>query len=446
MLTDAEIAARYVKIRPYLDERQRRLWLGVEAQALGSGGVAVIARATGADVKTVRRGTAEIESGAEPGGRVRGPGGGRPGLAELDAGLVPALEALVDPATRGDPMSPLRWTTKSTAHLAGELTRQGHAVTARTVASLLAGAGYSLQGNAKTIEGKQHPDRDAQFRYINEAVTAFQDEGSPVISVDAKKKENVGNFRNGGAEWAPAGQPERVSVHDFPDEELGKVTPYGIYDLTANTGWVNVGTDHDTGAFAVASIRSWWTPSPASSPWILRYPQPGFSRASRRTSARMLRRVAGRPVLPRMDLAPQRRRTRSRCRRTIVSGVTSSRSAWRCAFGITLSRAASRARSAQLSLGRRGCCRCRTASWWRRIKISAVFHVSSRRASRSHAEYAAGCCKLSRVDMAVLYRAAHGQGSASAGSTETGRVDRDQAVGFAPGARQGRPAAHLGLP
>jgi len=258
MLTDAEIAARYVKIRPYLDERQRRLWLGVEAQALGSGGVAVIARATGADVKTVRRGTAEIESGAEPGGRVRGPGGGRPSLAELDAGLVPALEALVDPATRGDPMSPLRWTTKSTAHLASELTGQGHAVTARTVASLLAAAGYSLQGNAKTIEGKQHPDRDAQFRYINAQVTAFQDDGSPVISVDAKKKENVGNFKNGGAEWAPAGQPERVSVHDFPDEELGKVTPYGIYDLTANTGWVNVGTDHDTGAFAVASIRSWW--------------------------------------------------------------------------------------------------------------------------------------------------------------------------------------------
>ena len=253
MLTDAEIAARYVKIRPYLDERQRRLWLGVEAQALGSGGVAVIARATGADVKTVRRGTAEIESGAEPGGRVRGPGGGRPGLAETDAGLVPALQALADPATRGDPMSPLRWTTKSAARLAGELTGQGHPVTARTVASLLAGAGYSLQGNARTIEGKQHPDRDAQFRYINETVTAFQDEGSPVISVDAKKKENVGNFRNGGAEWAPAGQPERVSVHDFPDEELGKVTPYGIYDLTANTGWVNVGTDHTAvKAFAAA--------------------------------------------------------------------------------------------------------------------------------------------------------------------------------------------------
>ena len=258
MLTDAEIAARYVKICPYLDERQRRLWLGVEAQALGSGGVAVIARATGADVKTVRRGTTEIESGAEPGGRVRGPGGGRPDLAGRDAGLVPALEALVDPATRGDPMSPLRWTTKFTAELAGELTRQGHPVTARTVAMLLAGAGYSLQGNAKTVEGKQHPDRDAQFRYISGRVTAFLDDGGPVISVDAKKKENVGNFKNGGAEWAPAGQPERVSVHDFADEELGKVVPYGIYDLTANTGWVNVGTDHDTGAFAVASIRSWW--------------------------------------------------------------------------------------------------------------------------------------------------------------------------------------------
>ena len=201
-------------------------------------------------------------------------------MTDLDAGVLPALEALVDPATRGDPMSPLRWTTKSTAHLAGELTRQGHAVTARTVASLLAGAGYSLQGNAKTIEGKQHPDRDAQFRYINAQVTAFQDDGSPVISVDAKKKENVGNFKNGGAEWAPAGQPERVSVHDFADEELGKAVPYGIYDLTANTGWVNVGTDHDTGAFAVASIRSWWNgPGRAAYP---RRPAPADHRRLRR--------------------------------------------------------------------------------------------------------------------------------------------------------------------
>ena len=164
----------------------------------------------------------------------------------------------MDPETGGDPMSPLRWTTNSTANLAWELTGQGRQVTARTVAGLPAGAGYSLQGNAKTIEGKQHPDREAQFRYINAQVTAFQADGSPVISVDAKKKENVGNFKNGGAEWAPTAQPERVSVHDFADEELGKAVPYGIYDLTANTGWVNVGRDHDTGAFAVASIRSWW--------------------------------------------------------------------------------------------------------------------------------------------------------------------------------------------
>src|SRR5260370_10054139 len=236
MLTDAEIAARYVTIRPYLDERQRRLWLGVEAQALGAGGVGVVARASGEDVKTVRRGKAEIESGAEPGGRVRGPGGGRPALAGLDAGLVSALEALVDPATRGDPMSALRWTTKSTANLAGELTRQGHPVTARTVAALLAGAGYSLQGNAKTIEGKQHPDRDAQFRYINARVNAFQDDGSPVISVDAKKKENVGNFRNGGAEYAPLRQPERGGLHDFAREALaaGILVDRGGRDEAAN--------------------------------------------------------------------------------------------------------------------------------------------------------------------------------------------------------------------
>lgn len=258
MLTVDEIGARFVKIRPYLDERQRRLWLGVEAQVLGVGGVALVARATGADVKTVRRGKSEVESGVEPDGRVRGPGAGRPSVVDTDAGVLPALEALVDPETRGDPCSPLRWTTKSTARLAEELAGQGHSVAARTVAKLLQGAGYSLQANAKTVEGKQHPDRDAQFRYINAQVVAFQDSGDPVISVDCKKKELVGNFKNGGAEWAPAGEPERVSVHDFPDKDLGKAVPYGVYDLTANTGWVNVGTDHDTGAFAVASIRSWW--------------------------------------------------------------------------------------------------------------------------------------------------------------------------------------------
>jgi hypothetical protein len=224
----------------------------------GRGGQARVAEAAGMSRNTLIVGAKELAGGAGPSERIRRPGAGRKKAVDLDPELLVTLDALVEPDSRGDPMSPLRWTTKSTAHLASELTGQGHAVTARTVASLLAAAGYSLQGNAKTIEGKQHPDRDAQFRYINAQVTAFQDDGSPVISVDAKKKENVGNFKNGGAEWAPAGQPERVSVHDFPDEELGKVPPYGIYDLTANTGWVNVGTDHDTGAFAVASIRSWW--------------------------------------------------------------------------------------------------------------------------------------------------------------------------------------------
>lgn len=258
MLTDDEIAARFAKIRPFLDERQRRLWLGVEAQVLGRSGVSTVARATRTDPKTVRRGRDEIEAGAEPDGRVRGPGGGRPALSDLDAGLVAALEALVDPETRGDPMSALRWTTKSTVALADALTDAGHAVGPRTVAALLKGAGYSLQGNTKTIEGKQHPDRDAQFRYINTLVCSFQDAGDPVISVDCKKKELVGNFKNGGAEWSPAGRPERVGVHDFADKELGTAVPYGVYDLTANTGWVNVGIDADTGAFAVASIRGWW--------------------------------------------------------------------------------------------------------------------------------------------------------------------------------------------
>src|SRR6266536_4508675 len=252
------LAGRLAEIRPHLDERQWRLLLGAEARAIGRGGAKLVARVAGASADTVSRGARELESEIEPNGRVRRKAAGRPSVEEADPGLVRALEALVDPESRGDPESPLRWTTKSTSHLAGELAAQGHAVTAVTVARLLAGAGYSLQGNAKTVEGKQHPDRDAQFRYINAQVTAFQDDGSPVISVDAKKKENVGNFKNGGAEWAPAGQPERVSVHDFADDVLGKAVPYGISDLTANAGCVNVGTDHDTGAFAVASIRSWW--------------------------------------------------------------------------------------------------------------------------------------------------------------------------------------------
>ena len=258
MLTEDEIASRFARIRPFLDERQRRLWLGSEAAELGFSGVAIVARAVGADPKTVRRGRDELAAGIVPDGRVRGPGGGRPSVIDLDAGLASALRELVDPETRGDPMSPLRWTTKSTARLAGALTEGGHPISARTVAGLLKDDGYSLRGNVKTVEGKQHPDRDAQFRYINEQVVAFAAAGDPAISVDCKKKELVGNFANGGAEWAPAGRPEKVSVHDFPDREFGKAVPYGVYDLAANAGWVNVGIGADTGAFAVASIRGWW--------------------------------------------------------------------------------------------------------------------------------------------------------------------------------------------
>ena len=252
------MAARLAEIRPFLDERAWRLLLGAEARAIGYGGMKLVAAAAKAKADTVSRGAHELESGVVPDGRVRAVGAGRPAARVADPGLVPALEELVDPETRGDPQSPLRWTTKSTSHLADELTTAGHQVSSVTVGRLLKAAGYSLQGNAKTVEGSQHPDRDAQFRYINTQVSAFQGTGDPVISVDAKKKELVGNFANNGAEWMPAGAPERVNVHDFADQDLGKATPYGIYDVTANTGWVNVGTDADTGAFAVESIRRWW--------------------------------------------------------------------------------------------------------------------------------------------------------------------------------------------
>lgn len=252
------LAGRLAEIRPHLNERQWRLLLGAEARAIGRGGVKLVASAVGASADTVSRGARELEAGVEPDGRVRGKGAGRPAVEETDPALLEALEALVDPGSRGDPESPLRWTTKSTSHLAGELVKAGHEVTDRTVARLLKRAGYSLQGNAKTVEGHQHPDRDAQFRYINAQVAAFQAGGDPVISVDTKKKELVGNFANGGAEWEPAGNPRRVNVHDFANKELGKAVPYGVYDVTANTGWVNVGTDADTGAFAVESIRRWW--------------------------------------------------------------------------------------------------------------------------------------------------------------------------------------------
>jgi hypothetical protein len=259
VLTREMLAAKFGAILPHLDERQRRLYLGSEARALGRGGIRLVARAAGIREATVSLGADELDSGAEPLGRARRPGGGRKRLADLDPGLVPALLALVEPEERGDPVSPLRWTVKSTRTLAGELARQGHRVSADTVHKLLRAQGFSLQGNAKTIEGRQHPDRDAQFRYISEQATAHQGAGDPVISVDAKKKEQVGEYANAGRQWRPKGGPARVRDHDFPGPQTGKAIPYGIYDLAANAGWVSVGTDHDTAAFAVESIRRWWT-------------------------------------------------------------------------------------------------------------------------------------------------------------------------------------------
>ena len=246
------------EVRPHVNELQWRLLLGAQARSLGRGGITRMAELAGVHPDTVGRGARELEQGVSSSdGRVRRVGAGRARIEAVDAGLVPALRALVDPATRGDPESALRWTTKSTQRVADELTAAGHAVSADTVGRLLKEDGYSLQGNAKTVEGKQHPDRDGQFRHINEAVTAFQAAGEPVISVDTKKKELVGNYKNGGKEYRAQGDPERVDVHDFKGE-LGRAVPYGVYDVTANTGWVNVGTDADTGAFAVESIRRWW--------------------------------------------------------------------------------------------------------------------------------------------------------------------------------------------
>ena len=254
---DGERVARlYGVLRPHLDERQRRLLLGAEAIRLGRGGIKAVAGATGVHPDTVARGVREADGRPEP--RVRAPGGGRKRLAATDPGLGRALMALVEPESRGDPESPLRWTCLSTRNLAGALTAAGHRCSAPTVARLLKGEGYSLQGNAKVAEGRQHPDRDAQFRYIARRAREFLDVGQPVVSVDAKKKEKVGEFANGGAEWRPAGRPERVNVHDFPSDAIGKAIPYGIYDLGANTGWVSVGTDHDTSAFAAATLLRWW--------------------------------------------------------------------------------------------------------------------------------------------------------------------------------------------
>lgn len=256
-----QLARRIEVLFPHLNERQRRLALATEARLLGHGGVRVVAQVAAVSETTVRRGVFELEAGAQPlpGERVRRSGGGRMRAEAVDPDLVPALMALVEPDERGDPTSPLRWTTKSLRHLAGELSLQGHAVTAPTVGRLLRERGFSLQGTAKTLEGDQHPDRDAQFRYINEQVKQHQATNEPVVSVDAKKKEQLGLLPMAGREWRPAGQPVEVEDHSFfAGPRVDTVIPYGIYDITANTGWVNVGVDHDTAAFAVASIRRWW--------------------------------------------------------------------------------------------------------------------------------------------------------------------------------------------
>ena len=240
----------------------RRQWAAAEARELGRGGVTLVAHATGLSRTTITAGMRELAQPARKraaqAGRIRRPGGGRRPLAQTDTGLRAALEALIEPTTRGDPESPLRWTCKSLRRLAEELTRQDHPISPNSVAALLHEAGYSLQANRKTREGASHPDRNAQFEHINDWVRQFQDRGQPAISVDAKKKELVGDFRNSGQEWRPHGQPQEVRVHDFVDQTLGKAIPYGVYDLLNNQGWVSVGIDHDTARFAANSIRRWW--------------------------------------------------------------------------------------------------------------------------------------------------------------------------------------------
>jgi hypothetical protein len=255
---DTVLAGLYELLAPHLTEKQRRLLAGAGARALGRGGGARMARISGLSRPTVYAGVRELEERPDPGGRVRRRGGGPRRRTMADPGLLAALDTLVDPDTRGDPDSPLRWTCKSTRELAEALTARGHPVSDDTVGRLLKQQGYPLQRTQKTLEGAQHPDRDGQFRYVNEQAREQLAAGQPVVSVDTKKKELVGRYANGGAEWQPTGEPERVGVHDFPDPKVGKAIPYGVYDLGANAGWVSVGCDHDTAAFAVATLRRWW--------------------------------------------------------------------------------------------------------------------------------------------------------------------------------------------
>ena len=255
---EATIVEKYAAVETFLDERGRRIWAAAESRAIGHGGDALVSDATGLSRPTIRKGRREIESGDTLPGRIRRPGAGRPGIEQSQPGIKQALEKLVDPLTRGDPQSPLRWTCKSRAKLTQALVEAGWRVSSTTVGRLLHELGYRLQSVRKSREGTSHPDRGAQFEHINAKADDFLQRGQPVVSVDTKKKELVGDFKNAGREWQPKGQPEHALVHDFPQDAAGKAIPYGIYDMANNEAWVSVGRDHDTPAFAVASLRHWW--------------------------------------------------------------------------------------------------------------------------------------------------------------------------------------------
>jgi Rhodopirellula transposase DDE domain len=256
---EATIAEKYAAVEAVLDERGRRLWTAAESRAIGYGGDALVCDATGVSRPTIRAGRRQIESGTIVSERIRRPGAGRPGIEQSQPGVMEALEKLVDPVTRGDPTSPLRWTCKSRAKLTAALNRDGWQVSSTTVGRMLHELGYRLQSVRKSREGASHPDRNAQFEHINATADEFLQRKQPVVSVDTKKKELVGDFKNNGREWQPKNTPEKALVHDFPQDATGKAIPYGVYDMGRNEAWVNVGRDHDTPTFAVASIRRWWS-------------------------------------------------------------------------------------------------------------------------------------------------------------------------------------------
>ena len=258
MIHTHDLREKYGAIFPLLDERQRRVIAAADALFLGRGGVSQVARASGLSRTTIHHGIAELDAGSAPSTRIRHAGGGRPSVVDREPAILEALEALVEPLTRGDPMSPLRWTCKSTRQLAAALTQQGYSISHPTVATLLYALGYSLQANVKTLEGTSHPDRDQQFQYINAHVKQYLKHHRPVISVDTKKKALVGSYKNPGQTWRRQGDPQLVNVHDFPDKQRGKAIPYGVYDIGQNLGWVHVGCDNDTASFAIESIRRWW--------------------------------------------------------------------------------------------------------------------------------------------------------------------------------------------